>query len=658
MTMALAVAMVACSGAVGQPGEPGQPGEAGAPGQPGESATHRPVVEEMIPDVPSLMVEDTTTVDLNVVFTEPEDEALTFTATPADVTIATAVVGAEGILTVTGVAVGDTKVTVIAKDPGGLQARQTFDVTVTAKAPEPDPPVTIDDVRDMYPRLTITPTTAADVSKEIELPADHTLMSEDPTIVTVAAAASAPATSIRWASATDATTMTKNMWVVSAVSKGVTDVDVLDKTDASVHVIRVSVTTNLPATLAPVAKKGSITTQTVVVGTPGTVALADYFTVGESNAPLKYAPASSKDSIATVAEASGVLTITGVAAGTSEITVTATDAGKNTAMQKFMVTVTPDPTAAPVAKKGSIPTQTVVVGTPGTVALADYFTVGESNAPLKYAPASSKDSIATVAEASGVLTITGVAAGTSEITVTATDAGKSTAMQKFMVTVTEPASVKPPTMFTISDTKAITINAAHYVPDGADAADYYLEPVTYDFVDVVLKLGSTTMWTVTPKSEGTTEIAIKEIATGNAIDVKITVAVKNRSPIRKLDAVDPTVKRLGDPVVTKVETKNADGTMLKLHNAMFALKDQFEEPDMVQQLTFVVRSSHGDVLVVRKPGDCSLAKGCNIDVDFVRKPPRVDEFQLLVQAKDKAGLLSPVVRFPFWDAYCSGGADL
>ena len=60
------------------------------------------------------------------------------------------------------------------------------------------------------------------------------------------AAASPAASTIRWAAATDTTGMAKNVWVVTAVSMGITNVDVLDKSGVSVHTIRVSVTANPP----------------------------------------------------------------------------------------------------------------------------------------------------------------------------------------------------------------------------------------------------------------------------------------------------------------------------------------------------------------------------------------------------------------------------
>ena len=237
--------VAACPGPAGLPGQAGEPGK---PGEPGKAVPLGPVAVGTIPAL-ELMVEGTATVDLNAAFNEPEGETLTFDAKSASLTIATTAADPKGILTVTGVAVGKTKVTVIAKDPGGLQAKQTFGVTVTAKPPPPKPPVTIEDVKKKYPYLVITPATAADVSEEIELPADHTLMSGNPAVVTVAkksADTSASASSIRWAAAT-ADTSTKNVWVVTAVAMGATDVDVLDKSGAPVHTIRVRVTIDPPA---------------------------------------------------------------------------------------------------------------------------------------------------------------------------------------------------------------------------------------------------------------------------------------------------------------------------------------------------------------------------------------------------------------------------
>ena len=226
--MALAGAMVACKGAAGVDGKD-------APTPPPVKIPVGPDSVGTIPDLP-LMVGGTSTVDLNRAFNEPEGEALPFTATSDKKAIATtAPVGANGMLTVTAVAVGEAKVTVIAKDPGGLQAKQTFDVTVTEKVvePEPVPPVTIDDV---LPTLEIDPTTSS--TEEIKLPAEHKLKSTDLSVVTVAekdATTGAAESTIRWAAATDDTAMAKNIWVVTTVAPGEAKVEVLDKESTHHH---------------------------------------------------------------------------------------------------------------------------------------------------------------------------------------------------------------------------------------------------------------------------------------------------------------------------------------------------------------------------------------------------------------------------------------
>ena len=74
--------------------------------------------------------------------------------------------------------------------------------------------------------------------------------------------------------------------------------------------------------------------------------------------------------------------------------------------------------------------------------------------------------------------------------------------------------------------------------------------------------------------------------------------------------------------------------------------DQFADPDLEDSLTFIVRSTHSNVVVRRTTGDCSITS-CTVYVDFDREPPNVTTFDIIVQAKDKSGLLSPTRIFPF-----------
>ena len=85
------------------------------------------------------------TVDASSYFTEPDGEALAYTATSSDPDVATASVS-DTTVTVAAVAPGSASVTVTASDPGGLEAGQSFPVTVPNRAPETQgamPPVTV-----------------------------------------------------------------------------------------------------------------------------------------------------------------------------------------------------------------------------------------------------------------------------------------------------------------------------------------------------------------------------------------------------------------------------------------------------------------------------------------------------------------------------------
>ncbi len=74
-------------------------------------------------------------VDLSMVFSDPDGDALTYTATVADSTISnTSIDGA--MLTVNNTAVGSTTVTVTASDEFGDSVSTSFEVTVVNKAPE------------------------------------------------------------------------------------------------------------------------------------------------------------------------------------------------------------------------------------------------------------------------------------------------------------------------------------------------------------------------------------------------------------------------------------------------------------------------------------------------------------------------------------------
>ena len=447
MTMALAVAMVACEAAAGKPGERGPTGE---------PAKQPPYVVLELPDLPGLVQGMSDTVDLSKAFGDPDGKTLTLSATSNDPATATASVSGT-TLTVTGVKVGTTAVVVTATDADDLSVSQSVQVTVTAAPPEPDPPVTIDDVKAKYPTLVITPTTAADVSKEIELPVDHTLISEDSTVVKVAkkaAAAGTPASSIQWASATANDTTAKNVWVITAVKQGITDVDVLDKSKASVHTIRVTVTTDPPAPEPdPVAptKTTDIRDYTLYKDDGAqTITLADHFS---HDGDITYTVESGVPGVVAATEADGILALTPIAVGNSRVTVTAMADGLSVS-DDFNVEVKSGSKPVPVVPTpdapmpvGTISPEEVEVG--ASLAAMDVSAYFTPTTGLIYTAASSDatKATATIPTGSSSLTIAGIAIGTATVTVTATDSDGRMATQMISVTVTDAsAPYKPSTV--------------------------------------------------------------------------------------------------------------------------------------------------------------------------------------------------------------------
>ena len=120
---------------------------------------------------------------------------------------------------------------------------------------------------------------------------------------------------------------------------------------------------------------GTIPDQTVTAhGANVWVSMSSRFSDPEDQL-LTLSATSSDTSKATVNVSGAEVSITGLAAGSVTITVTATDTYNATGTQTFSVTV--EPNSAPV-KVGTIPTQTVsVTGSAATVDVSSYFSDAE-----------------------------------------------------------------------------------------------------------------------------------------------------------------------------------------------------------------------------------------------------------------------------------------
>ena len=141
MTLALAVAMVACTGATsvkGETGATGPQGETGAQGPPGESSNEPPMAVADKPFKPVYLalggegVNASADVNPSAHFSDKEKAALTYEAMSSNEAVATVKV-TDGMIAVTGKGAGTATVTVSAYDGVNADpATGTFDVIVVS----------------------------------------------------------------------------------------------------------------------------------------------------------------------------------------------------------------------------------------------------------------------------------------------------------------------------------------------------------------------------------------------------------------------------------------------------------------------------------------------------------------------------------------------
>ena len=151
MTMALAVAMVACDAATGTQGKPGSQGETGGQGPPGESANEPPVFTaptDMIylamAGTGAMIKSDST--DLSKNFKDAERINLEYRVKSSDdEAVATAKVVMDKMLEVTAKGVGSATITVEALDGVNPPVEGTFGVTVVESNSAPTSSLFSDD---------------------------------------------------------------------------------------------------------------------------------------------------------------------------------------------------------------------------------------------------------------------------------------------------------------------------------------------------------------------------------------------------------------------------------------------------------------------------------------------------------------------------------
>ena len=502
MTMAVAVALVACQAAVPKKTPVALGGKALAP-----------------MSFPDFVAGTATSKKVTITSSHFKGTNLKYTADSANPSVATATASGK-VVTVTPKGAGTTTVLVTATATAAdEEGTQSLNFTVTVTAPETAPANKPPTVR------TISPVALwDDASKTITLSGYFT----DPEGGTLTYTAMSSAPTVAKVSDPDA----DSMITITAVAAGTAEITVSasDGTNAVSQTFDVMVTApEPPPTNNPPEIRTVLGNMSLQVEGTAMLPLSHYY-VDRERDTLAYTADSSDDTVATVTDpnAASMITITAVAEGTAMITVTASDdvEGNAAVPQMFQVTVTakpvpPDPNQRPTSDR--IPAHTVTVVDDPTVKLdlSMYFDDADRD-KLTHTAKSSDDMVATVTEpdADSMITVTAVAAGTATITVTATDGKSEPVSRNFVVTVL-PENNKPPKALSGTNRDvnvmvggdAKTIDLSHYFTDPEN------DPLTY---------GATSdmpMYATAMVPEGSSMLTVAAVAAGTAT---ITVTASDK----------------------------------------------------------------------------------------------------------------------------------
>ena len=470
MVVGLAVATMACQGAVGKTGDTGDTGPPGPPGEPPEPVNLAP-----IPTVPfaTVMLMDggaAKPVDAAPHFHDPEEEALSYSATVAPAGIVS--VTQEGsVFTITPDAAGDAVITVTATDPKGKTGTAKINVMVTSEGIMYD--------GSLPERIALVPggvetISGADIEGAFEEDEGETpeisVSSSDETIVTAVKG--------------DDNSVTITALDPAGREATVTITATADDGETAEAMITVAVV----ASYDPQRSDMTPAPVSLTVGDDPHVIpdVSMYFTDPNGDV-LTYEAVSGDTTVVSASATDSMVTITAVGAGTATVTVTATNLRDLSVSQMISVTVDPAPVVVPaVTWKKEIPDVTFEHdGAPQMFMLEDYF-----NDATMYAAMSDDNNVvmAAVNDAQTMLTLTRVGPGTATVEVTPSNSVGDGAAQSITVTVKSPAEVparpelKPNKMIpaTIKVVQLADSAAATAVLAVLDAAETH-----YDLADLI-----------------------------------------------------------------------------------------------------------------------------------------------------------------------------
>ncbi|MCY3703890.1 MAG: Ig-like domain-containing protein [Gammaproteobacteria bacterium] len=401
----LALLAVTWAAACGGEGGTTEPAPAPQPNRP-------PVASGSIP-AQTMTAGESATVSVGGLFSDPDGDALTFTAISSNAGVASVALSGTN-LNITAVSAGSATVTVTARDPAGLSTAASANVTVT----EPN--------RAPVPAVPVAPAQTAIVGDTLNVDMSPFFSDPDGDALTYTATS---------ANASVATvTVTGSVVSAAAVGAGSTTLTVT-ATDPDGLSGSLSVPLTVEPNRPPEATQDSLRSLSIQERNTEAVNVAQYFTDPNGQA-LTYTAESDDPAVATVSVSGSTMTVTAVAIGTATVTVTATDPYGLTASLNGTVTVIERVNQAPEAQ-GTINDISRSAGWSGTLELEgdDVLFVDPDGDDLTYSAESSDPSVAALELTGSLLRVSTLVEGTATGTVTATDPGGLSASVSFGITV-------------------------------------------------------------------------------------------------------------------------------------------------------------------------------------------------------------------------------
>ena len=401
----LALLAVAWAAACGGDGGTTEPPPAPQPNRP-------PVASSSIP-AQTMTAGESVTVSVGGLFSDPDGDALTFTAISSNAGVASVALSGTD-LTITAVAAGSATVTVTARDPAGLSTAASANVTVM----EPN--------RAPMPAVPVIPVQTAIVGDTLNIDMSPFFTDPDGDALTYSATS---------ANASVATvTVAGNVVSAATVGAGSTTLTVT-ATDPDGLSGSLSVPVTVEPNRPPETVRDSLPSLSIQERNSETVNVAQYFTDPNGQA-LTYTAESDDPAVATASVSGSTMTVTAVTIGTATVTVTATDPYGLTASLSGTVTVIERVNQAPEAR-GQINDISRSAGWSGSLELEGetplFFDPDDDE--LTYTAESSDPDVAALAVEGSLLSVRTLAVGTATGTVTATDPGGLSASVSFEITV-------------------------------------------------------------------------------------------------------------------------------------------------------------------------------------------------------------------------------